>query len=291
MPTAPGHSTLKLRRRAETLAAPFPQLLAEAERVAAIVAQGDHGRRRSGMGETFWQYRPYSPSDSARSIDWRRSARSDSTFVRETEWEAANSVYFWRDGSPGMGFSSGTHPTKQDRATVLLMATASLLMQAGERCAVIGESEHPRAGRVGLDRITRRLAGSPGELASLSAKLPKHARMVIASDFLDGADAWRPRLATLAARPASGVLVQVIDPAERSFPYRGRVQLRLPGLEPLLVGRAERAAERYRAKFEAHCEAVSALARRMGWPLVVHQTDRPATQALASIHQVLSGAR
>ena len=279
-----------LRREAEALAAPYPTLLAEAERVAAIVAQGDHGRRRAGQGETFWQYRNYDTSDSSTQIDWRRSARGDQVYVRETEWEAANTVYFWRDGSPGMAWSSSdTHATKRDRATVLLMAISSLLMRAGERCAVIGESERPRAGRVGLDRITRRLASSPGQAGTLDAKLPRHARMVVTSDFLEGADVWADRLARFSAVPVTGLLVQVIDPAEHAFPYRGRVKMQLPGLEPFLVGRAEKAAERYRIRFDAHCKAIEDLARRTGWPLVVHHTDQPATPALTRMHAILSG--
>jgi len=182
----------KLRREAEHLAAGYPALLAEAERVANIVAQGVHGRRPPGQGETFWQYRNYQSSDSAHSIDWRRSARGDQVYIRENEWEAANSVYFWRDGSPGMDWqSSKKWPTKQDRASVLSIALCSLLMRAGERCAVIGESEHPRAGRVGLERIARRLAVSNGETKNLEAKLPAFTRMVIASDSLDPAQAWR----------------------------------------------------------------------------------------------------
>ena len=281
---------LKLRREAERLAAPLPTLLAEAERVAAIVSQGDHGRRRAGQGETFWQYRNYDVSDSAQSIDWRRSARGDDVYVRETEWEAANTVYFWRDGSAGMEWASSKNlPTKRDRASVLCTALASLLMRAGERCAVIGESERPRSGRAGLERVARRLAVAEGEAASLESKIPKHAKIVIASDFLEGADVWAERLARLSGRPVSGVLVQVIDPAERDFPYRGRMKMRLPGLEPLLVGRAERAAENYRNKFSAHCAALSDTARRLGWPLITHETDAPATVPLTALHQVMSG--
>ena len=283
-------NALQLRREAERLAAPFPTLLAEAERVAAIISQGDHGRRRAGTGETFWQYRNYDVSDTAQSIDWRRSARGDDVFVRETEWEAANTVYFWRDGSPGMDWSSKDGlPTKKDRASVLCMAMASLLMRAGERCAVVGESERPRAGKIGLTRLVHRIARSPGDTTSLDAKLPKHAKMMIVSDFLEGADVWAERLARLSARPVSGLLVQVVDPAERVFPYRGRMKMRLPGLEPLLIGRAERAAERYRIKFEAHCSALEDVVRRIGWPLVTHQTDQPATLALTAVHRVLSG--
>ena len=281
-----------LRREAEALAAPYPALLAEAERVAAVVAQGDHGRRRAGTGETFWQYRNYDTSDQAQSIDWRRSARGDQVYVRETEWEAANTVYFWRDGSPGMAWSSSdTLPLKRDRASVLCMALSSLLMRAGERCAVVGESERARMGRVGMQRLSRTLANAEGEARSLRAKLPKHARMVIASDFLEGAEAWSERLSRLAGRPVSGLLLHVIDPAERAFPYRGRMEMRLKGLEPFLLGRAERAADEYRAKFAAHCDAIDEVGRRLGWPVVRHETDSPATLALTQAYQILSGAR
>ncbi len=283
----------RLRKRSEKLAASYPPLLAEAERVAAVVAQGVHGRRRAGQGETFWQYRNYHNSDPSNRIDWRRSARGDQVYVRDNEWEAANTVYFWRDGSGGMDWrSSDKLPTKQDRASVLCMALASLLMRAGERCAVIHETDRPRAGRLGLERITRRLATSLGATQSLSGDIPAHARMIIASDFLEGTDVWRERLSRFSARPAKGVLLQIIDPAERSFPYRGRVKMRFPGLSDLpdiLVGRAERAQDEYCQKFRAHCAALEALARRLDWPLIVHQTDNPANLALTALYSAVSG--
>lgn len=301
MPIAPTQS-MALRKRAEALAAPYPHLLAEAERVAAVVTQGVHGRRRAGQGETFWQYRPYHSTDSAQRIDWRRSARGDQVYIRENEWEAANTVYFWRDGRPGMNWSSGRKnaglfkneklPTKQDRASVVTMALAILLMRAGERCAVMGETEFPRTGRVGLERIAQRLAGSDGPIGNLDADIPAHARLVIASDFLEGAEVWRERIARLSARPAKGILIHVIDPAERDFPYKGRMQLRLPGigkLPPLLVGRAEQAREDYVARFSAHCEAIAQIARRLDWPLIVHETDTPPTRALTAAYAAMAG--
>ena len=94
MPVETAHT---LRQDADRLAGGYPALLAEAERVAALVAAGVHGRRRPGQGETFWQYRPYDVSDPANRIDWRRSARGNAVFVRDTEWEAANSVFIWCD--------------------------------------------------------------------------------------------------------------------------------------------------------------------------------------------------
>jgi uncharacterized protein (DUF58 family) len=288
-------TALDLRRRSEQLAASYPALMAEAERVAAVVAQGVHGRRRPGQGETFWQYRNYHSSDSANHIDWRRSARGDQVYVRENEWEAANTVYFWRDGSPGMDWrSSDKFPTKKDRSSVLCMAIASLLMRAGERCAVMNESERPRSGRIGLEQITKRLAISDGPAANLNGDIPAHARIIIASDFLEGSEVWRKRLARLSARPAKGALVHIIDPAEREFPYKGRVQMRIPGLSSLpsiLVGRAERAREQYQIKFEAHRAALAETARRLDWPLITHDTNKPANAALTALYVAIAGEK
>lgn len=292
MPVA-APKALELRKRAERLASPYPNLLAAAERVAAVVTQGVHGRRRAGQGETFWEYRNYHSSDAANRIDWRRSARGQQLYVRENEWEAANTVYFWRDGGAGMNWQSSRKvPTKQDRASVISMSLAILLMQAGERCAVLGETNIPRTGKIGLERIALRLAGSTGEISNLSADIPAHARLVISSDFLEGEAVWQERLARLSARPAKGILIHIIDPAERDFPFKGRMKLRFPGLsklEPLLVGRAEQARENYREKFEAHCASIAQLARRLDWPLVVHETDMPANAALTAAYIAMSG--
>ena len=283
-----------LRREAEALAAPYPPLLAEAERVAAVVAQGVHGRRKSGQGETFWQYRNYTSSDSTTDIDWRRSARSDHYYVRKNEWEAANTVWLWRDGASGMDWRSDTIlPTKQDRISVLLIALSALLIRAGERCAVMGESECPRSGRPGLERIAARLSYGPGEITSLDSPFAAHAKLVLASDFLDPSDAWRQRLARLSARPASGVLLHVVDPAERTFPYRGRMKLLKPGETtarfPFLLDRAEKAKSEYIRKFKAHETMLADTARRLGWILVTHQTDQPAAQALTTLYHALVG--
>ena len=50
-------------RRAEWLGARLPPLMVQAERVAATVAQGVHGRRRVGQGDSFWQFRAFVAGD------------------------------------------------------------------------------------------------------------------------------------------------------------------------------------------------------------------------------------
>src|SRR6266852_6611266 len=104
---APGLTSTRIR--GEQLASRLPPLLVAAERVATTVAQGVHGRRRVGQGESFWQFRQYEPGDAAQRIDWRESAKSQRLYVRETEWEAGQRVWLWRDASPSMDWSSSDY--------------------------------------------------------------------------------------------------------------------------------------------------------------------------------------
>ena len=52
---------------------------------------------------------------SSSAIDWRQSAKSQHIYVREREWEAAQTVWFWRDASANMNFKSGA-TSKRARA-------------------------------------------------------------------------------------------------------------------------------------------------------------------------------
>lgn len=280
-----------LRREAEEQATRYPALMAEAERIAVTVAQGVHGRRRKGVGETFWEYRHHAQTDPVTRIDWRRSARSDDLFVRENEWEAANSVWLWRDGRASMDWRSDRKlPLKKDRAAVLSIALASLLIRGGERCAVLGEGDAPRAGNAGLDRAALLLAAGTGDIAETDfAALARHARLALFSDFLEPVETWRARLSQLSGIPAGGVLVQIADPAEEDFPYAGRTLFRASGGgQELLVGRAENVGKTYRNRYAAHQEDMKALARRAGWPLVRHRTDQPPARALQAIYQAMA---
>lgn len=282
---------VSLRHEGEEAAASLPALLAEADRIAATVAQGVHGRRRSGVGETFWQYRHHRPEDGRAAIDWRQSARSDQLFVRQNEWEAANTIWLWRDGAASMRYgSSKSHPSKLERAAVCQIALAALLTQGGERVSVLGESAIPRTGALGLERVSRRLVLGPGTKEAVEAPpVNRFARVVLASDFLDPPETWAARLARFAAMEADGVLLRIVDPAEEDFPYSGRTRFEAPaGGDSLLFGRAEEARSAYRDRWARHGEAVAALARRYGWTVITHRTDRPATGAVLSLFRALA---
>ncbi len=280
------------QHRAEALAAAFPPLLVAAERVANAVAQGVHGRRRVGQGDTFWQFRPYSSNDAASRIDWRASAKSARLYVRETEWEAAQSVWLWRDGSASMDYaSSPEYPTKRGRADILLLALASLLLRGGERVTLLGSGAPPNSGRAVLTRLAMGLDAAKAGLPP-TALLPRDSQLVLLGDFLGPLAELDALVARFAARGVRGHLLQILDPAEETLPFAGRIRFEgVEGEQPILMSRAEAVRDAYIEKLAAHRAGLQAIAGAAHWTFATHRTDRPAPQALLGLFNTLAVPR
>jgi uncharacterized protein (DUF58 family) len=282
--------SLSLSYEAEALGAGLPPLLIDAERLASTVSLGVHGRRKAGMGESFWQFRRYRQEDAAAAIDWRQSAKTQHLFVREREWEAAQSVWFWCDRSPGMQFTSDK-VTKASRASLLILALASLLVRGGERIALVGTDAIPASSRAALRRIAHTLAQDDARAMPPDAPVTGKAEFVWASDFLSPLADIESALRRLSHSAVTGSLIHIVDPAEEDFPFTGRTRFETArGDLSETVGRAESVAAEYRTRFKAHLETVGALARRMGWSHIVHRIDRPPQTALTALYADMSGA-
>ena len=280
-----------LRTQAEQLAAALPPLLVDAERLASSVSLGVHGRRKAGMGESFWQFRRYAPEDPASAVDWRQSAKSQHLFVREREWEAAEAVWFWRDGSATMRFKSQfSDVTKVDRATVLALALGSLLLRGGERIALFGRERPPSAGRATLRRIAQELMEADDRALPPEVPVSRNAQIVWLSDFLSPFDEIESTMRRLSGASALGHLVHIVDPAEEDFPFEGRTRFEaLAGRDTELFGRAESVRAAYRERFRAHSDAIADLARRFGWTYLAHRTDKSADLALIALYTAIGG--
>ena len=285
--------------RSLELAGTLPALMVAADRVAATVIQGVHGRRRVGQGDAFWQYRPYRDGDSASQIDWRQSARSRNLFVRETEWEAAASVWLWRDGSPSMQYASLRGlDTKAVRAEVITLALASLLTDAAERVAVLGTGMRPITGRIAVRRVaetlfdeTREGNRQPPSLPPM-VPLPAHGTVVLVSDWLDPLEEIEDIVRYYASAGVRGHLVQVLDPAEEDLPFDGHVKFE--GLEAEgqhTIRRVETVRTAYGARLAAQREGLQRLARPANWTVHLHRTDRPAQTVLLSLYLAMADLR
>jgi uncharacterized protein (DUF58 family) len=275
---------------AELLASRLPPLMVAAERVAATVAQGVHGRRRIGTGDSFWQFRPFVTGDASARIDWRQSAKSDRAYVRDMEWEAAQTVCLWRDASPSMAWrSAGSLPEKRERADLLLAALACLVTRAGEQVRLVGVPGRMFSGRSALEMVCQALPASTEGLPGLGG-VPRHAAAVLIGDFLSPLAEVKASLSALAGVPVSGQVVMVLDPAELSLPYDGRVKFRgLEGEPDALIPRVGSVRDAYAEAFAAQLDGLKAICSAAGFGFAMHRTDHPPEAALLALWMALDG--
>ncbi len=278
--------------RARARAALIPDLLVEAQQIANTVTSGWHGRKKRGSGDTFWQFRPYDQSESLSRVDWRRSARDDSVYVRDQEWESAHTAWVWADSSPSMLYKSETSDvSKQSRALVLALAMTEVLAKSGERVGWPGVT-NALSHRNACERIAAQLMVAKENSGALPIADQMRARSeaVVFSDFLQPVEDTLEWINALSQRGVRGSIIQIIDPAEESFPFAGRTEFKDPETNSKFTfGRAETVAQDYKSLFAARKEELANQCRKLGWNYLAHHTDSLASTALVSLHMKLTG--
>lgn len=289
----PAQNAAHLRSKAEAEAAVLPALLAQAQRLAGQISLGAHGRKRAGHGEEFWQYRPAVQGDNLRDIDWRRSARSDAEFIRQHEWQISQHVQLWVDDGAAMRFSTlATDETKYQRSSVLALALAILLNKAGERFGLMQDPNPGNNGQLQINRMVMDLLDE-GDLPDYAEPpfkvLPTGARAVYFSDFLGDWKKLTQSLGLAANQNVRGVLVQVLDPSEIDFPFKGRTEFEsMKGTLQFDTLRADALREDYLAQMAARQEQLRELAKATGWRVLIHRTDEAAQDALLWLYNAVA---
>ncbi len=244
----------------------LPEMIVMAEHVAMNIMQGAHGRRRVGVGESFWQFRNYVAGDSARLIDWRQTAKRDSAFIRETEWEASQSIILWSDNSASMDYSSdfSKYPTKQKYAILILLSLASALLRGGETIVVPGN--RPVQRYKSLPHIAEMLVQNNLTLKNLG-KIPKDAHAIFISDGWTELDQFANNIKYLAQNRLKANFVQLLDITEKTLPFSGSIifeDLENPNnLERLPDVKAIR--EEYKKQFITHQKQLRKIVISAGW--------------------------
>ena len=227
-------------------------------------------------------------------IDWRRSASTDHLYVREKEWDTAHTFWLWIDLSPSMWFKSKLAQTsKAERAIVLGLALAEMLVRSGERVGVLGLMR-PRTNQDIVPRIAERLiyGQSHPELQSGFPKnepISRYSEVILISDFLDELALLSKGIQKIGGHQVGGTVVQIIDPFEESFPFEGRVEFKdVSSRERVMVENAGEMRARYKEAFQKRKADLAGVCRRLNWGHLIHHTDRSARSGLLNIHGFLS---
>lgn len=275
--------------RARQLGDALPPLVVRAERIAASVLQGSHGLRRAGVGETFWAYRPYAFGDSTQRIDWRKSAKSDAPFIKDNEWQSANTLWLWVNLGPRMKFKSHLAPeSKVQQGQVIGLAMAALALRAHERVGLLGSESRASFGRDVLSRLAATTAGGNNGILPVPTNLQRRSSALIISDFLDEPEELRKTLNQIAESGMRGHLLQVTDPAEESLPYSGRMDfLGLDVKTRFKAGKAQNLRDDYVTAFQTQRMEVANMARKLGFSFQVHHTDKSISATVLHLYQRL----
>jgi uncharacterized protein (DUF58 family) len=293
---------LRLRFGAEESAAHLDAFVACAQRAAQEVVHGMHGQRRSGAGESFWQFRPYERGDRPQDIDWRQSARGDHVFIRQRERQLAHAAWIWCAHNASMDFSSlpETLPTKQDRAQLLALSCALLMVRGGETVQMAGEAKIGRSEKQ-ITRLASHILKTPTALlpeAENLETLSKRAFPVLIGDFLSPIEEIEATLKMCASLAHKGVVLQILDPAELNLPYEGRILFEDPfyALSPLPANRGGACPpvanvadirQAYIQRIKTHLDLVSGLCRSLGLLHIVHVTNQAPKAALDQLYAAL----
>jgi uncharacterized protein (DUF58 family) len=268
----------------EAADAALPAIIMDARRAAVSIVMGEHGRRRAGAGDAFWQHREWTNGESVRQIDWRRSARSDKMFVRERERQVPALLQVWSDHRSGMDWQSDARlPTKAQRGLVLGLALAIATKSGGERVCAIGPNA-PLTNELLFAHV----------LINAGTYFPERilaGQVVIVSDGLEAPQVWEQRAKAVRSARAELIVVLVADPAEAAFPYQGRVSFTAStGATPVIVGRAQSAQSDYQNAYKRHIESVATAIKDAGGQVFFHATNEPVMPILLTLARALDGA-
>jgi uncharacterized protein (DUF58 family) len=180
-------------------------------------------------------------------------------------------------------------PSKLERAQIIMLGLADLLLHGGERVIWLGNEPVVLNEKTGLERAAFEALRQKGESRPPQTPIAKRAHIVMASDFLMPEDVFDELMRGYAAFNLKGVLLHILDPAEKELPFEGRLEMQ--GCEneaPLLLPNAGALRQAYRERMEAHEEKLKRAAYKAGWHYLRHVTDTPPYAALLQIYQYLS---
>lgn len=268
---------------------------------------GMHRSPYQGFSVEFAQHRQYTPGDDTRFLDWKVFGKTDKLYLKQYQKETNLDMVLLVDASGSMGYGSGFAKgpwRKFDHAATLAAAMAHLALRQQDRVGLtvfdstvraatrmsnsLGHwrsivealSMHSPAVAQEADGKRDGEAAEPqtdfaGLFDRTVAKLSQRSLLILISDLFDDPALLERGLARLHHRRHDVVILQTLDPAELTFPFRDASEFvgleaegRLP-LDPAALRRA------YLDSLNAHLHQVEQIARRFRFDYLRVDTSQP----------------
>ena len=268
-------------------------------RARAVVEGFYNGLHRSpfhGFSVEFSEYRPYTPGDDPRGLDWKLYARSDRYFIKRFEDETNRHVYIVLDRSRSMGF--GTLEYDKSQYAVTLAATLAYFLSL-QRDSIglltfdesLGEfvpaRQRPGHFRQLMIALSRPLAGSSTNLdvplQQIAQLIAKRGLVILISDLLAPLQTLQLNLGLLRSRGHEVMILRTLDPGELRLSMPGPTTVRDMETGRELYLDPEAASEQYNKNFSAHRDQIRTICDSLGVDLYELPTDQPLADALLHV--------
>ena len=282
-----------MRLKAEELSNKIPSLYVKADRIANTIWEGMHNRNKDGLGDNFWQFRKYEYGDPAHLIDWKKTAKSNETFIQEKELQTLQNFVIWRDTSRSMNFrSSESIDTKLYRANLFTLTLTIILSKSGENIVLNGlKTELLKGGNAVnfvSNQINEKVTDSYKSRPNIN-EIKNNSDVILIGDFLNNINETEKTIKELSNRGINGIIIQILDPAERFFPYKGRINFNgLEGEQNILIGKAESVRNDYKKAIKIHIEKLEKLTTSYSWKYILDNSDQDASISLQNICNTLT---
>ena len=284
-----------MRLKAEELSNKIPSLYIRADRIANTIWEGIHNRNKDGVGDSFWQFRKYEYGDPAHLIDWKKTAKSNDTFIQEKELQTLQNFVIWRDTSKSMDFSSTkVIDTKLYRANLLTLALTIILSKSGENIVLNGLKSNLLKGSEAVNfisnQISEEIEDSYKSIPNIN-EIKNNSNVILIGDFLNNINDIKKTIKELSNKGVNGIVIHILDPAEKTFPFKGRINFNgLEGEKNVLIGKAESVRNDYKKAIKLHINKLEKLVTSYSWRYFLDTTDQEASISLLNICNTLSNS-
>lgn len=262
---------------------------------------GRHASRRAGGSIEFTDFRPYTPGDDLRKLDWKAFGRLGRAYVRTFQDDTRLSATLALDGSASMLFGAASETdlagSKLEHARRLAANLAYVLTAGQDRAGLailsrgLDDFLAPGGSPTHLKRLLellevtapRPVTGLASGLRKLLSLLPQRGVLVVMSDFLDpDLESVFTTLRMFRHRHFEVVCLHLIHPEEERLPeLRSCLFDGLEG-EGEVVSSPREIGEAYARRFAAFVDTVKAMAHATGCEHRRVSTARSWTSVLES---------
>lgn len=255
---------------------------------------GLHRSPRLGYSTDFAEHRPYVPGDDIRHVDWKVFARTERTWLKTYEADTNTNFTVLLDVSASMGYGHG-NITKLAYAKLVAATLAWFSRRQRDRVGLvtfaddIREIVPPAARHLPnvLQALERATAGGAGSLARPMASVAQLQRrrgiFLLLSDLYEPATDVLRALGPLTGAGHDVIVIQLLDAAERTFPFEDATTFRDLESGVRLAVSPARMRERYVTAMNAH---VAAMRARLGGARIDYSlvdTSQPLDRVLFDV--------